>query len=143
MSKIQIVVDTNVFIAALHSRRGYAHEFISQIDSDELQLNISVPLILEYEDVAKRMIEKIALSEQDIDIVIDYLCTIANQHKVFYLWRPFLKDLRDDMVLELAVAASCECIVTYNKKDFEGVEDQFGISIVTPNEFLQQIGEKR
>lgn len=143
MSKIQIVVDTNVFIAALHSRRGYAHELISQIDSDEFQLNISVPLILEYEDVAKRMLGQIKISERDVDIAIDYICAVANQHEIFYLWRPFLTDLRDDMVLELAVTAGCECIVTYNKKDSEGVEDQFGISIVTPNDFLQQIGKKK
>ena len=46
----------------------------------------------------------------------------------------------DDMVLELAVAANCDFIVTYNKKDFQGAE-RFGIGIVTPKEFLEEIGE--
>jgi len=143
VNKIQIVIDTNIFIASLYSRRGYAYELISQIDSAKFEINISVPLILEYEDVAKRMLDKLGISKEDIDTVIDYICAVGDQHKIFYLWRPFLKDPRDDMVLELAVAAGCEYVVTYNKKDFEGVEDQFGISIVTPDEFLQQIGAQK
>lgn len=89
------------------------------------------------------MLEELSLTETDIDTVIDYICSISNQHEIFYLWRPFLKDPRDDMVLELAVAASCEYIVTYNRKDFVGVEEQFGISVVTPDEFLQQLGVKK
>ncbi|HDQ73702.1 MAG TPA: PIN domain-containing protein [Chloroflexi bacterium] len=43
------------------------------------------------------------------------------------------------MVLELAVAAQCSHIVTYNQKDFVGVE-KFGLKVVTPKEFLQEIG---
>ncbi len=44
------------------------------------------------------------------------------------------------MVLELAVAAGCEIIVTHNKTDFQEAE-QFGIRIMTPQEFLREIGE--
>ena len=42
--------------------------------------------------------------------------------------------------LELAVSAGSEIIVTYNKVDFQGVE-QFGIRVLTAQEFLQEIGE--
>ncbi len=48
-------------------------------------------------------------------------------------------DPKDDMVLELAVGASCGIIVTYNKAHFEGVE-QFGIRVLTAQEFLHAIG---
>jgi predicted nucleic acid-binding protein len=44
------------------------------------------------------------------------------------------------MVLELAVSAGCDIIVTYNKDDFEGVE-QFGVRVMTAQEFLSAIGE--
>jgi predicted nucleic acid-binding protein len=54
--------------------------------------------------------------------------------------RPFLRDAKDDMVLELAVAAGSDVIVTYNKDDFCGVE-QFGIRVMTAQEFLLEIGE--
>jgi hypothetical protein len=40
------------------------------------------------------------------------------------------------MVLEVAVASGCRFIITFNKKDFAGCET-FGISAVTPKEFLR------
>jgi predicted nucleic acid-binding protein len=44
------------------------------------------------------------------------------------------------MVLEVAVAAVCDCIVTYNKADFRHTE-RFGLRVVTAKEFLEEIGE--
>ena len=41
------------------------------------------------------------------------------------------------MLLDLAVNASCKYIVTYNKRDFRGVET-FGIEVVTAKEFLER-----
>jgi len=140
MSTPQIVIDTRVFVAALRSRRGASHKLFALLDSGQFEVNISVPLILEYEDAAKRLIGPIALTARDIDNIIDYICLVANHRTVFYLWRPFLSDPKDDMILELAVTATCDFIVTYNKHDFEGAE-QFGIRIVTAKEFLQGIGE--
>jgi len=110
------------------------------IDSGKFNFHISVPLVLEYEDVAKRLLEDIPLTEQDIDDILDYLCAVAQHQQIFYLWRPFLKGPKDDMVLELAVTANCDFIVTYNKKDFREVE-RFGLRVVTPKEFLEEIGE--
>jgi len=140
MEHYQIVIDTNVLIAALRSRKGASHRLLLLVNSGKFEISVSVPLVLEYEDVAKRLVKDIPLTEQDIDDILDYLCAVANRRKVFYLWRPFLKDSKDDMVLELAVAANCDFIVTYNKKDFQGAE-RFGIGIVTPKEFLEEIGE--
>jgi len=140
MSVLQIVIDTNVFIAALRSSRGASHRLLSLIDSGKFEINISVPLVLEYEDVGKRIVEEIALRVEDIEDVIDYICKVANHHKVYYLWRPFLRDPKDDMVLELAVSGGCEIIVTYNVKDFDGVEE-FGLQVMTAKEFLEHIGE--
>jgi putative PIN family toxin of toxin-antitoxin system len=139
----QVIIDTNVLIAALYSRRGYAFALISRLGDAPFEINISVSLVLEYEGVGKRMLDRLQISEDELEAVIDYLCEIGNQQKIFYLWRPFLKDPGDDMVLELAVAARCEYIVTFNKKDFSGVEEQFGIAIVTPAEFLRRIGVEK
>jgi predicted nucleic acid-binding protein len=46
------------------------------------------------------------------------------------------------MVLELAVEAECEYIVTHNQRDFAGA-GRFGVRIVTPKEFLQARGLPR
>jgi putative PIN family toxin of toxin-antitoxin system len=136
----QIVLDTNVLVSALRSRRGAAHRLLRLIDSGKFEINLSVPLCLEYEAVCKRLVGQTLLSERDIDAILDYLCQVANHKPVYYLWRPFLNDPKDDMVLELAVAAGCACIVTYNLRHFPGME-QFGIQVRTPKEFLQDIGE--
>jgi predicted nucleic acid-binding protein len=42
-------------------------------------------------------------------------------------------------VLEVAVESQSEYIITFNKKDFLGVE-KFGIKVVTPKEFLVEKG---
>lgn len=141
MDKIQIVIDTNVFISALRSQQGASHRLLMLIDRANFEINLSVPLVLEYEDVAMRFAEdELKLTETAIGDILDYLCAVANQWKIYYLWRPILKDPKDDMVLELAVSAKCDAIITYNKKDFHKA-DKFGIKIVTPKEILEEIGE--
>ncbi len=139
MPVYQVVIDTNVWIAALRSKRGASHKLLSLIGSGKYEANISVPLILEYEDTAKRLVGEIPLTERDIDDILDYVCAVANHRRIYYLWRPFLSDPGDDMILELAVTAECNFIVTYNQSDFAGIE-QFGLITLTPKEFLRKIG---
>ena len=122
------------------SQYGASYKLLTLLESDKFEISLSVPLVLEYEDVAKRLLERIALTVSEVDDVIDYVCSVARRRKIHYLWRPFLNDPKDEMVLELAVAAGCDTIVTYNKRDFRGVE-KFGIRLLTAQEFLQEIGE--
>ena len=86
------------------------------------------------------MIGEIALSEKEIDDVLDFVISNSNRLQIHYLWRPQLKDPSDDMVLELAVTANCNYIITYNVNDFKGIEN-FGIKAITPKEFLELAGE--
>ena len=138
--KYKVVIDTNVLVSALRSRDGASFLLISLLgENDKFDIYISVALILEYEDAAKRLLGKVEITEDVIDDVIDYICLVGNEQQVFFLWRPFLKDPGDDMVLELAVAAGCNFIITHNKKDFKNIED-FGIQAISPVEFLQTIG---
>jgi putative PIN family toxin of toxin-antitoxin system len=138
---IQIVIDTNVFVTALRSRSGASFKLLALVGaSEQFELNLSVPLVLEYEDVANRQSHDNGLSAQDISDVLDYLCSVANRRQIYFLWRPFLKDPKDDMVLELAVEAQCKYIISFNKRDFAGVE-KFGMRVLAPQEFLREIGE--
>ena len=84
-------------------------------------------------------LESSAITEQDIRDVVDFLCEIGHHQEIFFLWRPFLPDPSDDHVLEVAVAAGCDAIVTYNKRDFKGIE-RFGLRILDPRELLSEIG---
>ena len=138
--KPSIVIDTSVFVSALRSKRGASFKLLKLIGKDKFELNISVPLIFELEAVAKRPGKVPGLTDQDIDDVIDYICRVSHHRMIHFLWRPLLRDPGDDLVLELAVEAECDYIVTYNIRDFDKAE-QFDISIVTPRQILGIIGE--
>ena len=133
---LNIVIDTNVFISALRSRNGTSFDLLSKVGTGQFQVSLSVPVVFEYEDVALRMLSDLKLNQQDIEDVVDYLCLIAHKQTIFFLWRPLLKDPKDDMVLELAVNARCSHIVTFNIKDFASTE-KFGIEVITPKMFLE------
>lgn len=140
MKVYQIVLDTNVLYAALRSRRGASYKLLSLIDAGKFEINLSVPLVIEYEDVLKKNEHKLTLSLFQIEQLLDYLCAVGNLHEVHFLWRPIIGDPEDDMVLELAVKSQCDYIITYNKKDFAGI-DRFKIGIADAKEFLKMIGE--
>lgn len=54
----QIVIDTNVVVAGLRSRNGSAFRLLGLIGSEQFKINLSVPLILEYEEVLLRELPK-------------------------------------------------------------------------------------
>lgn len=132
-----IVLDTSVLIAGLRSPRGASYALLRQLGTDRFRVGISVPLVLEYEAVAKEHSREIGLTHAEIDDVIDFICSIADHRQIYYLWRPFLRDPNDDMVLELAVESGAEYIVTHNLRDFQGVEE-FGIEALSPGVFLKR-----
>ena len=140
MSVYQIVLDTNIIYSALRSKRGASYRLLSLLDSAKFEINLTVPLVIEYEDVLLRKMHTLNFSESQIGQFLDYLCLVGNWHDVYFLWRPILKDPEDDMILELAVRANCKFIVTYNKADFQGV-GKFDIELVTAKQFLQIIQE--
>jgi predicted nucleic acid-binding protein len=95
-------------------------------------------LVFEYEDALKRL-KSDTITEQDIGDFVDFLCEIGHHQEIFFLWRPFLPDPYDDHVLEVAVAAGCDAINTYDKRDFRNVE-RFGLRVLDPRELLSEIG---
>jgi putative PIN family toxin of toxin-antitoxin system len=138
----RIVIDTNVFVSALRSKRGASHRLIMLVGEADFEIVMSVPLVIEYEDAAKRISDVSGLEDADVDDVINYLCSVAVLQEIHFLWRPVLRDPRDDHVLEVAVEAGCKLVVTHNVRDFGGAE-QFGVRAVRPGEFLRTIGVDR
>jgi putative PIN family toxin of toxin-antitoxin system len=132
-----VVLDTKVIEAALRSRRGASFAVLSAVGTGRFEIALSVPLVLEYESVLRRTA---ARSAADIANLVDYLCNVAHRQEIFYLWRPRLGDPKDEMVLELAVASDSDAIVTHNQRDFLPARE-FGISVVSPAQFLKQLGD--
>lgn len=139
MRKLQLVIDTNVLIAALRSPHGLSYQVLRLLGSIYFDIHLSVPLLLEYESITKRYLDDLAVDEKEVDRLLNYICLIAHKHAIYYAWRPFLPDPKDEMLLETAVTAGCDGIVTFNKKDFRGCE-RFGLQLWTPVELLQKIG---
>ena len=101
--------------------------------------NISVPLFIEYELVAKRTRLLSNPNSDEVDLILDYFVSKSRIRKVFYLWCPYLKDPKDDLVLEVAVESQSKYIITFNIKDFKGC-DKFGDKAITPQEFITMRG---
>lgn len=139
---LQIILDTNVLLAAARSTAGTSFRLLSLIGDPRFETNLSVPLVLEYEAVLKRPEHDLTMSHQEIDDVLDFLCETSNLRRIHFLWRAALRDPNDDFLLELAVESNCDYIITFNTKDFLAT-DRFGIRAIRPIDFLRIIGEIR
>ncbi len=129
------VFDTNVIISALKSTQGASFQLIGLVRSGVLRPAVTAPLVFEYDDVACRPGFLPHLSATEMTAFFDWFVSVSSQHKVHFLWRPLLRDPKDDMVLEAAVAASADYLITFNTSDFEGASS-LGVRVVTPPQIL-------
>jgi putative PIN family toxin of toxin-antitoxin system len=139
--KTKIIIDSNVILSGLKSKNVYSYKLLQLIPENKFDTAISVPLILEYESILTKYQKVLGLTKIDIDNFINYICSDSEHTKIYYLWRPFLKDPYDDHLLEVAVASESKYIITFNIKDFIKIE-QFGIKALKPKDFIRIIGGK-
>ncbi len=132
-----VVVDTNVIYSALRSRLGSSYVLLAAMAEGKVPYAVSAALVFEYEDVLKRPRNKLVFTETEIDEILDSIVAIGRRHSSYFLWRPLLKDTKDDMILELAVVSESDRIITHNVKDFKG-STKLGVRAVTPLEFLKK-----
>jgi putative PIN family toxin of toxin-antitoxin system len=139
---MRVVFDTSVLVAAARSRRGVSYALVSSIPSPDFQLCLSVSLYTEWQGVLTRA-ENLApgRTAEDTRRYLRYLASQSHLQEIHFLWRPFLRDADDEMVLEVAFASGCRHIVTHNVKDFDGSE-HLGITALSPREFLDLIQKK-
>ena len=138
MNKRRAVIDTNVLYAGLHSAIGASYQILRMIERGQVTPLLSTTLLFEYEEVLKRSHRVLGLSVQDVEDVLDGLCSLAEFRKIHFLWRPQLSDPKDDHILELAVASGSVDIETHNVKDFR-LALSFGVRIVKPSDFLGEL----
>lgn len=135
----KIVLDTSVLVAATRSSLGASFALVSSIPSPSFQICLSVGLYAEWQDVLTRP-EQLPpeRTPDDARRFLRYLASQAHLQEIHFLWRPFLSDPNDDMLLDLAFAARAEYIVTHNLRDFRG-SSQLGVSAITPRNFFDMI----
>ena len=98
--KARIILDTNVLYAGLYSSRGASFKILRAIEEGKLKMVLSPTLLFEYEDVLKRNQVALGLSNQEIEKVLDYFCVKSEHQKIYFLWRPYLSDPKDDHLLD-------------------------------------------
>jgi putative PIN family toxin of toxin-antitoxin system len=135
---LQVVLDTSVLVAAIRSTQGASFRLLQLVGASRWQINLSTSLLLEYEEVGRLHCAQLWAKPEKFDDVLDFLCRSARCPAISYSWRPQLADADDDMILELAVAAGADFIVTHNVRDFAGAE-RFGVGILTPAGFLREL----
>ena len=138
---IRVVLDTNVLVAGLRSRRGASAELLRRFGDGEFASVVTVPLVIEYEAAVAAKVDWMTV--EDREDFLDGFCALAERRLIYFLWRPFLKDPGDDMVLEAAVESGVDCLVTHNTKDFAGTEESFGVRVLTPQAFLGELRRAR
>lgn len=134
---MHIVLGTSVLVAASRSRNGASFQLVSMLPSPHFEIALTIAVYTEWQAVLTRPEHLPPGATADMALrFVRYLASIAHLQDVHFLWRPFLHDPDDDMVLECAVASGCEFIVTHNLKDFRRV-DELNVQAITPADFLK------
>ena len=135
------MVDTNVFVAATTSTRGASREVLRRCLLGRYEPLMSQALFAEYESVLARpeLFLRSPVSNEERHALWAAIISRSLWVRVYYLWRPNLPDEADNHVVELAVAANAEAIVTHNTRDFRRNELRFpGLTVVTPGALIAE-----
>lgn len=140
---MKLVLDTDVVVAALRSPSGASAEPLRLARKGRITLAASVSLFMEYEAVCTRSEHLIAagLSAPDVQIFLDALAALVQPVTIHYLWRPQLRDLADELVLEAAVNARADALLSFNLRHFQQAATRFGLELTRPGDFLRTLKE--
>lgn len=133
----RIVLDTSVLVAAARSRDGASFQLVSMLPTRRFEFALTIALYTEWQAVLTR--PEHMPPGVTVDAALGYLRYLASQahlQDVHFLWRPFLRDPDDDMVLECAAASGSQYIVTHNVKDFRRAPE-LKVQAITPADFLK------
>jgi putative PIN family toxin of toxin-antitoxin system len=138
---MKIVMDTDTIVAALRSPSGASAELLRRAQRGELTLAASVSLFMEYESVCLRSERREAagLDAHQTGVFLDGLARIVEPVEVHFLWRPQLRDPADELVLEAAVNASAQALLTFNLRHFAKAVERFNLNVALPGPFLRSL----
>lgn len=142
MALFRVVLDTNVVFAAAKSGSGASAALLRLALDGEIELWVSELVWGEYCGVLRRSTTILGRSAEEIEAFLEFVASVLHLTDVYFHWRPTLRDAGDDKVLECAVAASADFLVTFNTRDFAQGQT-FAPRIVTPSEFLQVLVASR
>lgn len=137
---VPLVVDTNVFVAALRSGGGASRQVLRHCLEGRYRPLFSNALWLEYEDLLARPVWTDQTTADERRQVLAALAAAGQWIKIYYGWRPNLRDEGDNHLIELAIAGSARAIVTHNIRDVRGGELRWnGLLVLSPSQCLEQM----
>ena len=137
---IPVVIDTNVFVAALRSGGGASRLVLRRALDGDLQALFGNALWTEYQDVMGRPVWGDVTTVDERRLVLAALASIARWVTVYYGWRPNLPDEGDNHLIELALAGGANAIVTHNLRDLRGGQLRLGsLRVLTPAQCLKEL----
>ena len=135
---VELVIDTNVFVASLRSAGGPSRAVVRQALSGRFTPVFGNALWLEYEDLLNRPVWPDETSDEERRAVLAALGRRGRWVSVYFGWRPNLPDEGDNHLIELAVAAQVQAIVTHNVRDVARGEMVWtGLRVLTPPQCLE------
>lgn len=138
---MKLVLDTNVVLAALLSRRGASHWIVRRALERKVAIAVSVPLFLEYEEVLSRQdhLRRIGWTRRELGTFLDTLAAIAEPTAIWFLWRPGAVDPSDEMVVECAASSRADALVTFNVRHMRTAAREFGFRLMVPREAVHAL----
>jgi putative PIN family toxin of toxin-antitoxin system len=134
------VIDTNIFIGACLGV-GAPNRVIASALKQQFIPVMGVALFSEYEAVLSReaLFHESRLNRLERDELLDIFLAACRWTRIYYGWRPNLRDEADNHLIELATAAGASHIVTRNLRDFSSAQLRFeSLKIISPQAFLQE-----
>lgn len=136
---ISVVIDTNVFVAALRSDGGASRAVLRDALQGRIEPLFGNALWLEYEDLLGRPVWTAATSSEERRQVLAALARVGRWVTIYYGWRPNLPDEADNHLIELAMAGGAAAIITHNVRDIRrGELSLTGLRVQTPAEYLEE-----
>jgi predicted nucleic acid-binding protein len=74
-----------------------------------------------------------------VEIFLDAIMAMGEPVRTHFLWRPQLRDLNDEMVLEAPMNGKADAPVTFNVRDYRTAPAQFGVEVLPPREAMTRI----
>lgn len=134
-----IVVDTNVFVSACMGQGASAAVVAGCLQGRFLPL-MSAALMAEHDDVLGReaLFARSRLDSGERSELLDIYLAHCRWTRIYFGWRPNLRDEGDNHLIELAVAGGAEAIVTHNLRDLRAHELKFpDLALLTPGQLLK------
>ena len=137
---MKLVIDTSVFVSALLGT-GASRAVLRNCLEGRSRPLMGTTLFAEYESLLGRetLFAGCPLNAQEREQLLDAFLSVCAWTRIYYLWRPNLRDEADNHLIELAVAGGARAIVTKNARDFYGSDLLMPqVLVLRPEQILQE-----